>query len=100
VQQMTDQMARLTRTLSDWVQAEPRSLQEIEAQVVRTLHRSGQEPAGCPHAARRTRPSRADVACACGQIARYVRMRLATGATVLGRVTLEQATSRCPPCGT
>ena len=40
------------------------------------------------------------VACACGQIARYVRMRLATGATVLGHVTLERAISRCPPCGT
>lgn len=41
VQQMTEQMTRLTRMLSDWVQAEPRTLQDIEAQPVRGLHDLG-----------------------------------------------------------
>jgi len=31
VQQMTDRMASLARSLSDWVQAEARPMQEIEA---------------------------------------------------------------------
>ena len=41
VQQMTDRMASLARSLSDWVQAEAHPMQEIEAQVVRVMHDLG-----------------------------------------------------------
>ena len=41
VQQMTDQMSQLARTLSAWVQAEPRCVQDVEAQVVRVLRDLG-----------------------------------------------------------
>jgi len=99
VQQMTDQMTRLARTLSDWVQAEPRPLQEIEAQTVRVLHDLGNAllSALMPLAAP-ARPA-PDVPCTCGQTAGYVRMRPATVTTVLGRVTLARAIYRCPTCG-
>lgn len=99
VQQMTEQMTRLARGLSDWVQAEPRSLQDIEGQTVRVLHDLGTTllnalvPLSAP-----VRPV-PDVRCACGQTARYVRMRPATVTTVLGRVTLERALYRCATCG-
>jgi len=99
VQQMTDQMTRLARTLSDWVQAEPRPLQEIEAQVVRTLHDLGNSRlAALTPLAAPARPA-PDAPCACGQTARSLRMRPATVITVLGRVTLERAIYRCPTCG-
>ena len=99
VQQMTEHMTRLARMLSDWVQAEPRPLQEIEAQTVRVLHDLGTVllTALIPLAAP-ARPA-PDVPCPCGQTARYVRMRPATVTTVLGRVTLERAIYRCPTCG-
>jgi hypothetical protein len=100
VQQMTDQMTRLARTLSDWGQAEARPLQEIEVQVVRPLHDLGNRLlAALTPLAAPARPT-PDVACACGQTARYLRMRPATVITVLGRVTLERAIYRCPTCGT
>jgi len=96
VQQMTDQMTRLARTLSDWGQAEARPLQEIEVQVVRPLHDLGNRLlAALTPLAAPARPT-PDVACACGQTARYLRMRPATVITVLGRVTLERAIYRCP----
>jgi hypothetical protein len=99
VQQMTDRMAALARSLRDWVQAEARPLQEIEAQVVRVLHDLGNSllAALLPLAAP-TRPS-PDVACPCGQLARYERMRAATVTTVLGRISVERALYACAHCG-
>jgi hypothetical protein len=96
---MTDQMSRLAQTLSDWVQAEARPLPEIEAQVVRVLHDLGTTllTALLPLAAA-VRPA-PDVACACGQPARYQRTRAATVTTVLGRVTLDRAIYHCAACG-
>lgn len=99
VQQMTEQMTRLARTVSQWVQTETRPLQEVEAQVVRVLHDLGNQflaallPLATP-----ARPA-PDVACACGQTARYLRMRPATVTTVLGRVTVERAVYACAACG-
>lgn len=99
VQQMTEQMTRVTRMLSDWVQAEPRTLQDIEGQTMRMLHDLGNVlltalvPLTAP-----ARPA-PDVRCPCGHTARYVRMRPATVTTVLGRVTVERAIYRCASCG-
>lgn len=99
VQQMTDRMASLARSLSDWVQAEARSLQEIEAQVVRVMHDLGNSllAALLPLAAP-TRPS-PDVPCPCGQLARYERIRSASVSTVLGRISFARALYACPQCG-
>ncbi len=91
VQQMTAQMATLAHTLSDWIQAEPRPLQAIEAPLVRVLHDLGSEllAALLPLAAP-LRPS-PQVACGCGALARYERLRSASVTTLLGRISLERA---------
>ncbi len=41
MQQMTDQICRLARMMSAWIQADAPPLQAIEAQVVRVLHDLG-----------------------------------------------------------
>jgi len=99
VQQMTAQMATLAHTLSDWIQAEPRPLQAIEAQLVRVLHDLGSEllAALLPRAAP-LRPS-PQVACGCGALARYERLRSASVTTLLGRISLERAIYACAQCG-
>jgi hypothetical protein len=38
---MTDQMEQIARTLSAWVQSEPRTLQDLETHGVRLLHDLG-----------------------------------------------------------
>ncbi len=99
VQQMTEQMRTLARTLSTWIQAEAHPLQAIEAQVVRVLHDLGNSllAALLPLAAP-VRPE-PDVPCGCGQRARYVRVRPATVTTVLGRIVVERAIYHCRDCG-
>lgn len=99
VQQMTDQMHQLARTVSAWVQADARPLQAIEAQVVRVLHDLGNAllAALLPLAAP-LRPA-PDVPCPCGQPARYERMRAARVTTVLGPITVERALYACAACG-
>ena len=98
VTMMTERMAALARTLSDWVQAEARPLQEIEEQLVRVLHDLGQTMlAGLCQLAAPSRPAPA-VACPCGATARYVRMRPATVTTVLGTMTITRAYYACAAC--
>jgi hypothetical protein len=98
VQQMTDRMAALARSVCDWVQVEARPLQEIEAQVVHVLHDLGNILLATPlPLAAPTRPS-PDVACSCGETARYERMRAATVTTVLGRITVKRALYVCEQC--
>jgi hypothetical protein len=91
VQTMTERMTTLARTLGTWVQAEPRTLQAQEEQLVRQLHDLGTTLlagllALAPLPALRT------VACACGEQASYCRMRPATVTTLLGHLTYTRAT--------
>lgn len=91
VSTLTEQMATLARTLSDWVQAEVRPLQAIEQQVVRVLHDLGQTVlAGLCQLAAPKRPQ-PDVACPCGATAGYLRMRPARVTTVLGTISITRA---------
>jgi len=98
VQAMTERMTILARTLSAWVQAEPRPLQQLEEQVVTLLHDLGNAmlTALLPLAA----PARPvpDVVCACGQRACFQRLRPATITTLLGRLTLTRAVYYCAAC--
>jgi hypothetical protein len=94
---MTERMTTLARTLGTWVQAEPRTLQAQEEQLVRQLHDLGTTLlagllALVPHPAART------LACACGEQATYCRMRPATVTTLLGSLTYTRATYRCATC--
>lgn len=98
VSSLTEQMATLAGTLSDWVQAEPRPLQEIEEQVVRVLHDLGQTVlAGLCQLAAPKRPQ-PDVACPCGATAGYLRMRPASVTTVLGTISISRAYYHCAAC--
>lgn len=69
VQTMTERITSVTRTLAADVQAEPRSLQAMEAQIVRVLHDLGNAllTALVPLAAS-VRPA-PTVDCPCGQVA-------------------------------
>lgn len=98
VQTLTQRMTTLARTLSAWVQTEPRSLQQMEEQVVSVLHDLGTDllTALVPLAAA-PRPL-PDVICSCGQLARFVRLRPATLTTLLGRITLTRAVYHCASC--
>jgi hypothetical protein len=98
-QQLAEQMATLARSLGEWVQAEPRPLQEIETHVVRLLHELGNEllTALLPLAApARPQP---DLPCNCGQVAAYERQRSATLTTLLGRISFTRAIYACAHCG-
>ena len=98
VQAMTDRMTVLARTLSTWVEAEARPLQGIEEQVVRVLHDLGTTLlSGLVALAAPTRPA-PDIACPCGQTARYQRRRPATVTTLLGTITIARAYYQCPGC--
>lgn len=98
VQEMTERMGHLARSLSEWAQAEPRALQELEEQVVRVLHDLGNHllaallPLTAPE-----RPA-PDLACPCGATARYQRKRTATITTLLGRLSFERALYTCASC--
>lgn len=98
VQAMTERMTTLARSLSAWVQAEPRPLQQLEEQVVSVLHDLGGAVLNAlvPLAA----PARPvpDVVCACGQRARFQRLRPATITTLLGRLSLSRAVYHCANC--
>jgi hypothetical protein len=99
VQIMTQRMASVARSLADYVQAEPRPLQDLEAHIVRVLHDLGNAllTALLPLAAP---PQPApDVPCPCGRLARYQRLRPATVSTLLGQVTLTRALYHCTHCG-
>jgi len=94
---MTDRMTTLARTLAAWVQTEPRTLQQQEAQLLNQLHELGslllsgllELASPCPVAT---------LACPCGATASFRRLRPATVTTLLGRLTYRRATYGCASC--
>ena len=96
---VTEQMATIARRLSAWVQGEEHSLETLEQQAVRVLHDFGTlllsslVPLAAP-----ARPA-PDVACPCGETARYLRSRPATATTLLGPIAFTRAIYRCAACG-
>ena len=87
---MTDQLTTLTRTLSQWMTSEPRSLGEIEQQVMRTIKELGAALlCGVAHLAVPAYPP-ASTPCPCGQTAKNPRLRSATVKTVLGPIALTR----------
>ena len=97
VQSMTERMTTLARTLGAWVQAEPRTLQAQEEQVVSHLHDLGSTllTGLLALAAPPPSPTRR---CPCGAQASYRRMREATVTTLLGPLTYRRATYNCASC--
>src|SRR5262245_3729591 len=97
VQSMTDHMTSLARSLGAWVQAEPRTLQAQEEQVVGQLHDLGTTllTGLLALAAPPPTPTRR---CSCGAQATYRRMRAATVTTLLGQISYTRATYSCASC--
>jgi hypothetical protein len=97
VQTMSERMTTLARTLGSWVQAEPRTLQAQEEQLVRQLHELGTTLlAGL--LVLTPQPTARTVTCSCGAQASYRRLRPATVTTLLGRLTYTRATYSCASC--
>lgn len=97
VQSMTERMTNLARSLGTWAQAEPRTLQAHEEQLVRQLHELGTTLlAGLVALA--PQPTAPTVSCSCGALATYRRSRKATVTTLLGRLTYTRATYSCASC--
>lgn len=95
---MTEQLTTLTRTLSQWMTSEPRSLGDLEQQVLRTIKELGAALLmGLAQLAVPAYPE-ASTPCSCGQTAKNPRLRSATVKTVLGPITITRPYYSCPAC--
>jgi hypothetical protein len=97
VQTMTERMAQLARSLGAWVQAEPRTLQEQEHQLLGQLHELGTALLSGLLALHTSAPA-SFLPCSCGARARFRRNRPATLTTLLGRLTYTRPTYGCDTC--
>lgn len=96
---MCERMATITRTLSSWMQDHPRSLAEVEQQVLRLVKELGAALlSGLAALASPLQPL-PHIACPCGQTASYLRHRPATVTSILGPITLERPYYLCHACG-
>jgi hypothetical protein len=95
---MTDRMTTLARTLSAWATSEPRTLGDLEPQVVRTIKDLGAAVlAGLCHLTVPAYPL-PTVPCACGAQASFQRVREARVKTVLDTITFARPYYLCPTC--
>jgi hypothetical protein len=96
---MTERMAALTRTLSNWMHEQEHSLAELEQHVVRLLKELGASLlTGLATLAAPADPVRS-IPCACGQQAAYQRQRKAQVTTLLGPITIWRSYYLCAACG-
>src|SRR5437016_1009819 len=95
VTDMMQRMATLARTLSDWVTSEPRTLEGMEQQVLRTIKDLGAALlAGLCQLSVPAYPSPTSP-CVCGAQASYQRVRQATVKTVLDTITFARPYYLC-----
>jgi hypothetical protein len=98
VTEMMHRMATLARTLSEWVTSEPRTLGDMEQQVVHTIKDLGAAVlAGLCQLTVPAYPG-PTVPCVCGAAAAYQRVREATVKTVLDTITFARPYYLCPTC--
>lgn len=99
VQEMTERMVSVTRTLRSWLQTAPQPLQVLEANTQRLLHELG--AALLTGLVQHLAPARphVEVPCPCGQAAAFQRQRCATVTTVFGRISYQRASYHCRTCG-
>ena len=95
---MTERLASLTRTLSDWMQEQEHTLAEAEQQVVRVLKELGSSLlAGLCSLAAPAHPA-ATIPCPCGQSATFQRQRSAQVTTLLGPIRILRPYYLCAAC--
>jgi hypothetical protein len=96
---MTERMATLTQTLSNWIQEQPHTLAEVEQHVIRLLKELGASlVAGLCTLAAPQQPT-PTISCACGHEAAYQREREAQVTTLLGPISIQRSYYLCAACG-
>jgi hypothetical protein len=97
IEEMTQRMADLARRLGEWVQAQPRTLEEMEHQTVALVKDLGTAllSGACQLAAAAPAPR---LACPCGQRLLTPRRRPASVLTVLGSISVTRPYYHCPQC--
>jgi hypothetical protein len=96
---MMEQIATLTRTLSDWMQQQEHTLAEAEQHVVRLLKQVGSTLlTGVCSLAAPAHPA-TSIPCTCGQEATYQRQRNAQVTTLLGPISIPRPYYLCAACG-
>jgi Uncharacterised protein family (UPF0236) len=96
---MMEQIATLTRTLSDWMQEQEHTLAEAEQHVVRLLKQVGSTLlTGVCSLAVPAHPA-TSIPCTCGHTATYQRQRNAQVTTLLGPISIMRPYYLCAACG-
>jgi hypothetical protein len=96
---ISERMAALTRTLANWMHEQPRTLAEVEQQVVRLFKQLGASlVASLASLAAPLEPA-PSIECACGQMAAYQRQRKAQVTTLLGPIWIWRSYYLCANCG-
>ncbi|HEU5330435.1 MAG TPA: ISKra4 family transposase [Thermomicrobiales bacterium] len=95
---LTAQLTTIVRELSAWVQAEPRTLADVEQQTLARVKALGTALLTGVVQLSACRAPAPTVACACGHAAAFARWRLAQVRTVLGPITLRRPYYYCAHC--
>lgn len=96
---LTQQITQMVTALSAWVQVGPRTLADLEVQILPLAQAVGRALLTGASQLLDSGPSVRSQPCACGAQATYERQRGATVRTVLGEVTIERAYYHCATCG-
>lgn len=98
VTQMTERMTETAQRLSQWVAAEPRTLEEMEHQTLKVIHELGNALLAGLCSLHAPAYPEAEVACSCGQSADYQRIRSVHVDTLLGTIDLSRPYYLCSSC--
>ncbi len=95
---LLEQMTTLVDAVGGWLDAQPRTLAELEQRTQAQLHHLGQALLTGLCAVQVSSYPVATVACRCGGVAQYQRQRAIQVHTLLGRVQVRRPYSLCPAC--
>lgn len=95
---LLEQMTTLVDAVCVWLDAQPRTLAELEQRTQAHLHHLGQALLTGLCAVQVSSYPVATVACRCGGVAQYQRQRAIQVHTLLGRVQVQRPYYLCPAC--
>lgn len=99
VQTLQAQVGRLAEHLYDWMAQEPRTLTEMEEEVMQVMRQMGESMLQASSALYVPRYPERQIACSCGEEARYMRKRTGQMKTQLGVLCLMRPYYLCEDCG-